>query len=227
MKDQKLFVNQSQALAVEMGRGSRSLYASFGKRALDIVLCLAALPILLIVFCGVWIANLGSGRQVIFAQPRVGRQGEMFTCYKFQTMVNDADLVLEKICNENPEVKAEWESFQKLSDDPRVTRAGKFLRETSLDELPQLWNVLIGDMSIVGPRPFMEDQDALYRAAGGDAYYDVRPGITGLWQVAARNSTTFSARASFDNEYAKDISLVKDFRIIAATVGVMLSASGG
>src|SRR5690606_30267059 len=123
----------------------------------------------------------------------------------------------------NPEAKAEWELTQKLKNDPRITRFGHFLRKTSLDELPQLWNVLRGDMSIVGPRPMMLEQAQLYPGAD---YYHLRLGVTGLWQISDRNNSTFAARATFDARYAAELSLKGDISIIARTVGVVLRCTG-
>ena len=123
----------------------------------------------------------------------------------------------------NPAAKAEWDATQKLKDDPRITPFGRFLRRSSLDELPQLWNVLTGDMSLVGPRPMMPCQQGLYP---GDAYYLMRPGITGYWQTAGRNRTTFAARAAFDAAYEAHVTLHTDVQILVRTVAVVLRGTG-
>jgi len=124
---------------------------------------------------------------------------------------------------QDPEAKAEWDSTQKLKDDPRITRFGRFLRKSSFDELPQLLNVLLGDMSIVGPRPMLPEQEPLY---SGTAYFELRPGITGLWQISDRNESTFAARAKFDTDYFEQLSLATDVRIIASTFRVVLRGTG-
>ncbi len=138
-------------------------------------------------------------------------------------MVEDADIRLKEYLDANPEAKAEWELTQKLKNDPRITSTGHFMRKTSLDELPQLWNVLRGDMSMVGPRPMMLEQAQLYPGAD---YYHLRPGVTGLWQISDRNDSTFAARATFDAQYVAGLSFKGDISIIAKTVGVVLRCTG-
>ena len=128
----------------------------------------------------------------------------MFRLWKLRSMVVDADRKLEEYLCANPAARAEWDETQKLKDDPRITAAGRLIRKTSLDELPQLWNVLIGDMSLVGPRPMMPQQAELYP---GRDYYRLRPGLTGLWQISDRNATSFAARAAYDAEYSRQMSL--------------------
>jgi exopolysaccharide production protein ExoY len=143
--------------------------------------------------------------------------------WKLRSMVKNADQRLEAYLATNPEARAEWDSTQKLRDDPRVTLFGRIMRKTSLDELPQIWNVLKGDMSLVGPRPMMLEQQALYP---GLAYYKLRPGITGNWQITDRNKTTFAARAEYDRDYAATVSLGADVGILAKTVRVVLNGTG-
>jgi lipopolysaccharide/colanic/teichoic acid biosynthesis glycosyltransferase len=142
---------------------------------------------------------------------------------KLRTMVPDADRMLEQFLDRNPEARLEWNSTQKLKADPRITPVGRLLRKTSMDELPQLWNVLIGDMSLVGPRPMMPSQRSLY---SGVAYYALRPGITGPWQVSDRNEVEFSKRAEFDREYEEDISLLTDLGLLLATMRVVIKGTG-
>ena len=139
-------------------------------------------------------------------------------------MVRDADAVLESYLAANPAMRAEWDEMQKLKDDPRITRVGAFLRATSLDELPQLWNVLKGDMSLIGPRPMMPDQLEMYGDA--KAYFALRPGITGLWQVSARNNSRFTYRNEVDAAYRRNLSLPMDLTILFKTVGVVLRRTG-
>lgn len=198
-------------------------YASFGKRVLDIVLVLLAAPAM-VILVGLLAALIAlDGGKPFYSQPRVGRNGSIFTMWKLRSMVRDADARLEAHLAANPAARAEWDHSQKLRNDPRITRFGRFLRKSSIDELPQLWNVLRGDMSLVGPRPMMLSQRALYP---GTAYYALRPGCTGPWQVSARNSSGFADRARFDELYIRKLSLLTDLRLIFATFRVVLRATG-
>lgn len=199
------------------------LYRRAGKRLFDLVLLLAALPIILPVIAVITLALVLDGQVPFFRQKRVGRDGREFTIWKFRTMVANADALLQEYLQKNPAAYEEWHNHQKLKDDPRVTRIGRVLRKTSVDELPQLWNVLRGEMSIVGPRPMMPEQRRLYPGA---AYYAMLPGITGPWQVSARNECEFSARAKYDTQYGQSMSLLTDIRLIARTVGVVFKATG-
>ena len=142
---------------------------------------------------------------------------------KIRSMVPDAELILQDYLEQNPKARDEWEHKQKLRCDPRITWLGSFLRKLSIDELPQLWNVLRGDMSLIGPRPIMIDQRALYP---GSAYYHMRPGITGLWQVSDRNESSFIERAKFDTDYYNNCSLKTDLTIFMRTIGVVLRGTG-
>ena len=142
---------------------------------------------------------------------------------KLRSMVFNAEERLREFLDQNPQASVMWERDQKLQDDPRVTAIGRFIRKTSLDELPQLWNVLIGDMSLVGPRPMMVNQQHLYP---GSAYYALRPGITGFWQISVRNGSSFAARAGFDSAYLRKLSLKTDLAVLFKTVGVVLRGTG-
>jgi lipopolysaccharide/colanic/teichoic acid biosynthesis glycosyltransferase len=207
--------------------GSAPLYPAFGKRGLDILLVIAALPVLIPAVLLIAALLRAAGGPAFYVQPRVGRGGRLFFCWKFRTMNVGADGALARILAEDPTLAAEWASFQKLADDPRVTRLGRVLRRTSLDEIPQLWNVLRGDMSLVGPRPFTPDQVPLYLGGRRDvAYYRMRPGLTGLWQVGPRNSSGFAERALADHDYSESLSLRGDLAILVRTVGVVLAARG-
>ena len=199
-------------------------YRLGGKRMLDILLVLASLPFTLPVIALCALALWIEGGRPFYTQPRVGRGGFAFSILKLRTMVRDADEVLEELLARDPEMRAEWDSLQKLKHDPRITPVGGFLRATSLDELPQLFNVLRGDMSLVGPRPMMVEQQRMY--GNMSAYLAVRPGITGLWQVSARNGNTFAYRKEVDADYERDVTFAKDARIIAKTVGVVLRGTG-
>ena len=199
------------------------LYRSFGKRFLDVTLVLLAAPVIILLVAVLAVLVALDGGRPFYVQKRVGLGGRVYSMWKLRSMVIDADAKLEAHLCTDPAARAEWDSTQKLKADPRITAFGRFLRKSSLDELPQLWNVLKGDMSIVGPRPMMTCQRDLYP---GTDYYDLRPGITGPWQVSSRNESTFADRARFDAAYNRDISLFTDVRLILATVRVVLRATG-
>lgn len=199
-------------------------YSRYGKRGLDIVLATAALllaaPLLVLLSLALWIE---SGNP-FYSQDRLGINGRRFRMFKLRSMVLGADTLLEQHFDRDPALRAEWEETQKLRSDPRITPLGRLLRKTSLDELPQIFNVLKGDMSIVGPRPMLPEQMTLYR--NPQAYLGVRPGITGLWQVTARNEESFDLRAIMDLRYVQRLSFKTDVKIIAATFGVVWRATG-
>ena len=196
------------------------------KRIFDLVATvvggLLILPILLILAVLVGIDNKG---RIIFAHRRVGRKGKLFPCYKFQSMVPDAQERLEEYLAKNPAAREEWEESFKLANDPRVTKLGAFLRKTSLDELPQLWNVLMGDMSLVGPRPIVTKEIERY----GDyirEYYMVPPGITGMWQVNGRSDTTYEERVAMDTWYVRNWSVWIDLVYLFKTVKTVFTGKG-
>ena len=193
------------------------------KRFLDIVLVLLALVPALTILVPLMAIIALDGRSPIYVQKRLGRHGRVFHMFKLRSMVAGADQLLDNYLDRNEAARVEWESTQKLKADPRITVFGSFIRKTSLDELPQLFNVLFGQMSIVGPRPMMVEQRNLYPGA---AYFEMRPGITGFWQVSERNETSFAERAGFDNAYFRQMSFGTDLRVIARTVGVVLKATG-
>jgi lipopolysaccharide/colanic/teichoic acid biosynthesis glycosyltransferase len=198
-------------------------YRSRAKRVLDVTLVLLSAPVVapLIGFLALCVA-LGGGKP-FYSQQRLGRNGKIYRIWKLRTMVPDADAVLEEHLAGDPALRAEWNSKQKLLDDPRITKVGSVLRKCSLDELPQLWNVLRGEMSLVGPRPMMVNQRDMYP---GTAYYKLRPGITGMWQISDRNDTTFAARAKYDAAYHSSLSLKTDVKILLGTVRVVLNGTG-
>ena len=196
------------------------------KRIFDLVATIGGglmiLPILLVLAILVGIDNRG---RIIFAHQRVGRNGKLFPCYKFQSMVPDAQERLEEYLAKNPEARKEWEESFKLTNDPRVTKLGAFLRKTSLDELPQLWNVLMGDMSLVGPRPIVTKEIERY----GDyirEYYMVPPGITGMWQVNGRSDTTYEERVAMDTWYVRNWSVWIDLVYLFKTVKTVFTGKG-
>ncbi|WP_409201294.1 sugar transferase [Paracoccus aurantius] len=200
-----------------------SAYERFAKRPLDVLAILMAAPIVLPVVAILALIILCQGGKPFYTQLRIGRSGRSFRLWKLRTMVENADQKLVEYLAQDPAAKAEWDSTQKLKNDPRITPIGHFLRKSSLDELPQLWNVFLGDMSLVGPRPMMLDQAQLYPGAD---YYHLRPGVTGLWQISDRNDSTFAARATFDAQYAAEMSFAADVSIIAKTAGVVLRCTG-
>lgn len=199
------------------------LYRGFFKRLIDVALIVVALPVVLPVVLLLAVLVKSDGGPAFYSQARVGRNGRIYTMWKLRSMVLGADAKLEAHLASDPAARAEWDKTQKLKCDPRITRFGRLLRKSSLDELPQLWNVFVGDMSLVGPRPMLPEQRALYP---GKAYYDLRPGITGVWQVSQRNDSTFAERAIFDDRYSQDLSLVTDAKLLLATVRVVLHATG-
>jgi Undecaprenyl-phosphate galactose phosphotransferase WbaP len=197
-----------------------------GKRAIDIAIAMAVLvftlPLLVTVAALIWLQDRGP---VFFRQTRCGRGGKPFTCYKFRTMKIDALAALQEVLITDPKAAAEWERDQKLKRDPRVTWIGKFLRKSSLDELPQLFNILRGDMSIIGPRPVTYDE--LPRYGNKLAYYTAtRPGVTGLWQVNGRNLLSYQERVEYDAQYVKNWTAAQDIKILVKTVPAVLLAKG-
>ncbi|WP_208347311.1 sugar transferase [Pseudaestuariivita rosea] len=201
-------------------------YTSIGKRAFDLLLAAIILPVILPILSVLWVCVRLDGGPGFFGQERVGQNGRRFTCWKLRTMCLNAEAQLHRLCAADPKLAQEWYENQKLENDPRITRVGRFLRASSLDELPQIWNVIRGDMSFIGPRPFTSDQEHLYLAAGGRAYFKLRPGISGLWQVEGRNDTTFVDRIKFDNRYYDQASLLCDLVILLKTAGVVISRTG-
>ena len=196
------------------------------KRSSDLAITLfgglLSLPLLAVI---ILLVRLGSAGPIFYGQERIGRHGRRFKAWKFRTMVMNADEVLEMHLASDPLLRAEWEANHKLKDDPRITWIGKYLRKTSLDELPQLWNVLRGEMSLVGPRPIVVAEIDKY-ADDYEYYVDVLPGITGLWQVSGRNNTTYSERVALDAYYVKNWSLWLDLYILISTIRVVLFREG-
>lgn len=198
-------------------------YRTHGKRALDLFLVLITAPLSVpLILVAAFLVSL-DGSSPFFRQRRVGKGGAVFHMWKLRTMVPDAEAALESYLQGNPEARAEWDATQKLKNDPRITRLGRFLRKSSLDELPQLFNVLRGEMSLIGPRPMMCDQRVLYP---GLAYYRMQPGLSGYWQISERNDTEFKSRALFDLRYDQDMSLSTDLSVILRTLGVVLRCTG-
>ena len=221
-------INRPDSEAVPIPAESRTTqgqgaYIGFFKRLLDVTLIIIALPIVLPVILILAALAALDGNAPFYTQKRVGLNGRSFTMWKLRTMVPDAEHKLQSYLQTDSDARREWESSQKLKQDPRITVIGKILRKTSLDELPQLWNVLRGDMSLIGPRPMLLEQEALYP---GPAYFGMRPGITGNWQISDRNECHFSDRASFDQRYKYSVSFSTDLYILMQTVRVVLRGTG-
>ncbi|MEP4806083.1 MAG: sugar transferase [Hyphomicrobiales bacterium] len=203
--------------------GSGWMYKHVCKRGLDIAFVVLALPIVLPLILVMAALIACDGCHPFYGQQRVGRDGKLFTMWKLRSMVPNACAQLEQHLISDPAARKEWDETQKLKSDPRITALGRVLRKTSLDELPQLFNVLRGDMSLVGPRPMMPDQQSLYL---GKAYYTLLPGMTGLWQISERNDSSFASRADFDTAYSERVSLKTDLSVLFATIGVVLRGTG-
>ncbi len=165
------------------------------------------------------------GGPAFYGQTRIGRSGHTFKCWKFRSMIVNAEAILKDLLASDPEARAEFERDFKLKNDPRITKVGHFLRKTSLDELPQLWNVLMGEMSLVGPRPVTAQETINYGVALND-YLSVRPGMTGLWQISGRNDVTYAERVQLDSDYVNNWSFMGDIAIMFKTVFVMVNRSG-
>ncbi|MBU2957918.1 sugar transferase [Paracoccus sp. C2R09] len=222
-----LFPNSgSAAILTEAGGQSTQIYSRHAKRMVDLGISVAALPIFLTVLLVLaTIIFLSDRRKPIFSHRRVGKNGKVFGCLKLRTMVVGAEDILPELLEACPERRREWDETQKLTDDPRITRLGHFLRKTSLDELPQILNVLRGDMSIVGPRPIVMDELPRY-GEHADAYLQLRPGLTGMWQTTGRNDVSYEERVRMDVEYGRNLRFSTDMRIVGMTAMAMLRKTG-
>ena len=196
------------------------------KRVFDVVasvfFILAGLPLAALIALAIRLETRGP---VFFRHTRVGRHGRKFILWKFRSMVVNADALLDDYLRMHPELLDEWNRTHKLKQDPRVTRVGRLLRRSSLDELPQLWNVLRGDMSMVGPRPIVEEEMAKYGPAAA-LYVRVPPGLTGLWQISGRNDTSYRQRVELDTRYIREWSIGMDLVVLWKTVRVVLRGHG-
>lgn len=197
------------------------------KRAFDILFSVTILvlsaPIMAFVALSVRFSSKG---KIVYAHERIGRGGKPFRCYKFRTMYPDADMRLKEILEQCPILNQEWERNHKLKNDPRVTPIGKFLRKTSLDEFPQFWNVLKGDLSVVGPRPVVQYEITKHLGPKAAKILSIRPGLTGLWQVSGRSDTCYSKRIKMDEQYVDSQSILLDLKIIAKTIPSMFFSKG-
>lgn len=196
------------------------------QRLLDVILSAGAIlffaPLMIVSAIAI---KLEDGGPVLFGQARVGYGGRTFKCWKFRSMVTDAEARLNAVLDSDPDARREWDAYRKLRNDPRVTKVGAFLRKTSLDELPQLFNILLGDMSVVGPRPIMPVEIPLY-GRWISTYCRVRPALTGLWQVRGRNHLTFRQRVAMDMLYIRNASLGLYLNTLVRTVPAVLMRSG-
>jgi len=209
-----------------MGRAEERRFVDRLDRALNFLVALGLLvflaPVMLIIALAV---KLGDGGPALFAHKRIGLGGRSFYCLKFRSMAVDSEARLQKLLAESAEARAEWARDQKLKSDPRITFVGELLRKSSLDELPQLINVLRGEMSLVGPRPIVTAEIERYGRYFRD-YCNVRPGITGLWQVSGRNDVRYSRRVAMDTVYSRTRTLAMDARILVMTVPAVLLRRG-
>ena len=224
--DIKYFFNQ-QMIAFEIKNNLSNPITYISKRIIDYILSVIIFAVIIIPMIAVMILiKLTSPGAVIYSQERIGKNGKPFKCHKFRTMFNDADERLNEILLKDPEKKNEWERYWKLKDDPRITPVGKFLRKTSLDELPQIFNVLKGEMSLVGPRPVVKKEIEDYYKEEAEYYFKVPPGITGLWQVSGRSNTSYDYRVSLDSWYVKNWNLWLDVVILLKTVKAVIKHEG-
>jgi exopolysaccharide production protein ExoY len=196
-----------------------------GKRILDVCSAIALTVFLAPAIIAITTCLLFTRGPIIFGHQRVGKNGQRFTCYKFRTMVPNAEEVLEDLFATDPSLHEEWVDGHKLKEDPRVTRFGAFLRKTSLDELPQLWNVIRGEMSLVGPRPIVDDE--IFRYGRGFRHYvAVKPGLTGMWQVSGRTDTSYQRRVAMDRLYAMRSCMGLDLKILIQTAFAVFARRG-
>jgi len=207
-------------------RSLTSRYSQAIKRIFDIAAALLLLGFLAPLFLIVSLVIKRNGGPVFFAHQRVGRGGRVFKCFKFRTMVPDAAGVLERVLMLDPDAREEWLRTRKLKNDPRITRIGKVLRVTSIDELPQLINVVLGDMSLVGPRPVVPQELQQHYKSDASYYLQVRPGLTGLWQISGRNHTDYEQRARLDSAYVCNWTLWGDIVILFRTIPVVIARKG-
>lgn len=197
------------------------------KRLFDLVFTLILLVLCFPLFILIAVAIKFSSRgNIIYSQMRIGRGGKPFLCYKFRTMVPHAETDLDNLLKSNTHLHTEWMSGRKLKRDPRVTALGRILRKTSLDELPQLWNVLKGDLSLVGPRPVIQEEVVNYFGEKAAKILSVRPGLTCLWQVSGRSDTSYAERIALDERYVDTRSFALDLVLIAKTIPSMIASRG-
>lgn len=215
----------NRPLANPPRRSATTFYRRRGKRILDIAIVVLSFPLVFSVILICILLVISDGANPFFGHKRVGRNGKIFRCWKLRTMVPDAEARLEKLLATDAAAREEWSNTYKLKNDPRITQFGKFLRKTSLDELPQIWNVVLGDMSIVGPRPVPASELQMY-GASRNAYLAMRPGLTGAWQISGRNDVTYDERVCMDVGYFKAVCLRLDLKIILKTFRTVVKRTG-
>lgn len=212
---------------LQINNNFKSLLNSIVKRCSDIILSIIMLPFLMVIIIIIAVLIKATSRgSVFYGHTRVGRNGKTFKVLKFRSMYQDADERLREILKNNEEARHEWNTYYKLKNDPRITKVGRFLRKSSLDELPQIFNVLKGDMSFVGPRPVIQDELDKYYRELSSYYYMVRPGITGLWQISGRNELNYDERVAKDAWYVLNWSIWLDLVILFKTPGVVFKKKG-
>ncbi|GHU06799.1 exopolysaccharide biosynthesis protein [Alphaproteobacteria bacterium] len=226
MENEEVLLTCVDAVEAPRYTSANKLYQRYMKRFFDVLvtgtgMIVIALPMIIVAI----VVKATSKGPVLIRQKRIGKDGEHFTLYKFRSMVDRAEDILEELMANDPELRAEYLANKKLHDDPRITKIGKIIRCTSIDELPQLFNVLRGDMSLIGPRPYMprEKEEA---AAYMDYITAFRPGITGMWQVSGRSKSSFAERLEFDRYYYHNNSFVLDAKIFVDTIRVVLKKDG-
>ena len=212
-------LSQVRGFAVE------STAAGIAKRSFDVAIAALLAPLALIVILPLCLLVMADGGRPLYRHMRVGRGGRLFACHKIRTMRPGAETALQVLLEKDFSSRAQWTDGFKLKDDPRVTRLGRFLRKSSLDELPQIWNVLKGEMSLVGPRPIIVEELDKY-GDDVDAYLACVPGISGLWQVSGRNETSYEERVTLDTHYAREWSFLLDLAILARTIPAVLRGRG-
>lgn len=216
----------SFSLPVRVTRAEYNSARIVVKRGIDlaagVILLLLLAPLMLLIAA---LIRAGDGGPAIFKQARIGRSGKSFRCWKFRTMATNADDALQQLLASDPVAAQEWAESQKLTHDPRITPVGAFLRRSSLDELPQLFNIIAGEMSFVGPRPIVAAERERY----GEAFthcFSVPPGLTGLWQISGRSDCSYATRVSLDSQYASEWHLLLDAKILVKTVPAVLMQRG-
>nr|WP_244153026.1 undecaprenyl-phosphate galactose phosphotransferase WbaP [Kosakonia oryziphila] len=214
-----------ELMILKVGNNLGRLSSRIFKRIFDVVCAVTILAMIWPLFIILSYKIRKDGGKTFYSQVRVGRNGQKFNCYKLRSMVHNSEQVLKSLLETDPSARLEWEKDHKLKNDPRITKIGHFIRNTSLDELPQLWNVVRGEMSLVGPRPVVDEELEKY---GDDVeyYLMVRPGMTGLWQVSGRNDVDYERRVYFDSWYVKNWSLWNDIVILIKTISVVVYRSG-
>ena len=213
--------------SVNFSSGSALIFKRAFKRCFDVFGALLFFVLFGALYVVVWMGVLATtGRPAIYKHVRIGFKGKPFNCLKFRSMVPNSDAVLRELLETDPAAKDEWDRTFKLKSDPRVTKFGRFIRKTSLDELPQFWSVLVGDMSLVGPRPVVQRELDSFYGEAALVYQSVKPGITGPWQIGGRSDLSYAERISLDCGYARNWSVFGDFVILYKTVKVVLTGSG-